>query len=118
MQLDRPVSLLGDILTGPVHPHDLVLIASGSGTSPTLLAHAKAAHRHGALVVVLTANPVSELADLADHAVHLPLPDSAQPLGTLFEQALVHVCDCLVEALMAALEVSPAAMRARHANIE
>jgi D-arabinose 5-phosphate isomerase GutQ len=46
------------------------------------------------------------------------LPDSAQPLGTLFEQALKHVCDALVQALMAALEMTPAAMRERHANIE
>jgi 6-phospho-3-hexuloisomerase len=118
VQLDRPVNLLGDILTGPVHPRDLVVIASGSGTSATLVTHAHAARQYDALVAVLTANPTSTLANLADQTLHLSLPDSTQPLGTLFEQALIHVCDALVQALMATLEIAPATMRERHANIE
>jgi 6-phospho-3-hexuloisomerase len=118
MQLDRPVNLLGDILTGPVRPRDLVVIASGSGTSAAMVTHAEVARQHGALIAVLTASATSALAKLADHTVHLPLPASAQPLGTLFEQALGHVCDALVQGLMASLEITPEVMRERHANIE
>jgi 6-phospho-3-hexuloisomerase len=118
MQLNRPVNLLGDILAGPVRAGDVLVIASSSGTTPALLARADAAHHHDALAVALTATHPSPLTDRADQTLHLALPGSVQPLGTLFEQALTHVCDALTQALMTTLHISEEDMRERHANLE
>ncbi len=43
---------------------------------------------------------------------------SVQPLGTLFEQSMLILCDSLVLALMRRTGVSAAQMFAHHANLE
>lgn len=123
MQLGRPVAILGDILSGPVGDGHVVVIASGSGSTPALLDVADTGHTLNATILALTGHPGSPLAQRATQALTIPplLSDGGsgmQPLGTLFEQSLGIVCDALVVDLMHRLEVTIDAMRARHANIE
>jgi 6-phospho-3-hexuloisomerase len=120
MQLRRPVAVLGDILTGPVRTGNLLVIGSSGGTTPALLARADAAHHHGAIVIAMTGDRESPLANRSDHVLLFPVDraNSAQPLGTLFEQCLIHTCDALVQALMECLHINAEAMRLAHANLE
>lgn len=123
MQLGKPTFIIGDLLTGPIRPGGLLVIASASGASGSLVAAARTAREHRARVLALTACSDSPLAQQADRVLTIPAippgtPASAQPLGTLFEQALGLVCDALVLDLMRRLDVTTRAMRDRHANIE
>lgn len=122
-QLGKPVEIIGDILTGPVEPGNLVLVASASGTSPALLDVLSVARSVGGRVLSLTGDRDTPLAAQSDATLTVPasLSDgspSAQPLGTLFEQSLAIVCDAMVIELMSRLGATVASMRARHANIE
>lgn len=123
MQLDIPVEVIGDILTGPVKQGDLLVIASSSGSTPALLDAARSALDLGARVLALTAGGGTALARQASVRLAVPAQlsdggESIQPLGTLFEQALGVVCDALVVGVMDRLGATADNMRARHANIE
>jgi 6-phospho-3-hexuloisomerase len=123
MQLGKPVAILGDILSAPVRHGDLVVIASGSGTTSALLDVADASLALNAKILALTGQSDSPLSERASVTLTIPplLTDGSkgvQPLGTLFEQCLGLVCDALVIDLMHRLDVTIDAMRTRHANIE
>jgi 6-phospho-3-hexuloisomerase len=45
-------------------------------------------------------------------------PKSMQPMGTLFEQSLLILCDSLILWLMSRTGTSASQMRLRHANLE
>jgi 6-phospho-3-hexuloisomerase len=106
----------------------LLILASGSGRTASLLALAEKARRQSATILLFTADARSPLGQLAGHCVMIPAPSltvskagapvSVQPLGTLFEQSLLILCDSLILGLMQRLRVDVAHMRERHANLE
>lgn len=121
MQLGKPVSMVGHILAVPVRDGDLMVIASGSGTTPALVDVAATGRALNAKILTISRQPESPLARLADATLTIPSLSTGagvQPLGTLFEQCLGIVCDALIMDLMNRLNVTTDAMRARHANIE
>lgn len=116
---------------------DLLLAASGSGGTKTVLAWADAAKDRGARVAVVTADVGSPLAERADIAITIPAPadarhspdrpagpggESVQPGGTLFEQALLVFFDSLVLELARRRGWTPEEisrrLRKRHSNLE
>ena len=81
------------------------------------------------MILLFTTDATSPLAEQADYRVVIPAPAfkaaepvrghiSKQPLGTLFEQSLFILCDCLILGLMQRTGVSAAQMIERHANLE
>lgn len=126
-QMEKHVFMVGDVTTPSCGAGDLLLIGSGSGSTATLLPIAQKAIKAGTRLFVLTRTEDSPLAELADHTLVLPVPlaaerpgglASVQPLGTLFEQALMMTCDILVMQIMESFSVSDTVMQARHANLE
>lgn len=117
---------LGDMGVPSVASGDLVLVASGSGETPTIACLAEIAKRAGATVVVVTANPASRLGRLADHVITIPAPtkaspgavESRQPMTTLNEQCLQVFFDALVIVLMHELGETGESMKARHSVLE
>jgi 6-phospho-3-hexuloisomerase len=105
---------------------DLVLIASGSGETPSIVLLAETAKKSGATLALLTGNPDSRMGRIADIIVHIPAPtksskgalQSAQPMTTLNEQCLQIFFDALVLLLMEELGESAETMWARHSNLE
>ncbi|HSB65456.1 MAG TPA: SIS domain-containing protein, partial [Anaerolineales bacterium] len=104
-------------------------IGSGSGQTSTLLAIARKAKNQGASILLFTTNPTSPLANMADLSVAVPAPslegaaegrdlNSVQPMGTLFEQSLLILCDIIIIWIMQQNGVSVSQMRLRHANLE
>lgn len=126
--LGLPVSIVGDVLSRPIQPGDLLVVASGSGETGSLVAIARKARELGASLALLTANPSSTLADLSDCTVVFDAPtpkaavvsevESAQPMGSLFEQALFLFLESMVMDLMRQTGQDSAAMFQRHANLE
>ena len=89
---------------------------------------AKKARGLGATVALVTANPQSTIAGLADVTVKLPAPTpkaeirdyvaSVQPMGNRFEQGMFITLDVVVMELMARLGKTSEMMFSRHANLE
>lgn len=120
--------VVGEATAPALTSRDLVIIGSGSGSTATLVALAAKAAEIGAAVALLTIDETSEIGRLADVVVKIPAPspkaekpaavESVQPMGSLFEQALLIVLDAVVVMLMAARGVDSAGMFKRHANLE
>ena len=94
-----------------------------------LLAMAGQARRQCAKLLLFTTDAASPLAGLVDQCVVIPAPSfrmaegtrarrSVQPLGTLFEQSVLLLCDSLILELMQRTGVNAAEMFERHANLE
>lgn len=129
MHLGKTVYVAGETTTPSIAATDLLIIGSGSGRTTGLIAMAERARRQGAKILLFTTDPTSPLAELADYRVVIPAPSlktaegisgfvSAQPMGTLFEQSMLILCDSLILGLMQRTGITVAQMFERHANLE
>lgn len=131
MHLGLEVYVVGETVTRSLGKGDLLLIGSGSGETRSLVPMAEKARSLQAAVGILTLSPASSIGRLADFIVKLPgaTKDQAdntaatakvtvQPMGSLFEQMLLLVCDAAVLGLMDKQELSGRAMYGNHANLE
>lgn len=129
MHMGKTVHVVGETTTPAITAGDLLVVGSGSGQTSSLLAMAEQAQRRGAKILLFTTNPASPLAEMADHRVVISAPSykayecgheltSVQPLGTLFEQSMLILCDSLILGLMQSTGVSALQMLERHANLE
>lgn len=85
------------------------------------------AHKLGAKVVAITANPQSKAAALCDFTVNLKgqvhggrdyeIP-SVQPMAALFEQAIFIFEDIVIQLLMKKLGITAEEMAGRHTNLD
>jgi len=125
--LGLAVGVVGEMTAPPVGPGDLLLASDGPGRLATVAALAATARAAGAGVILFTAEPAAAVAAAADLVVAIPAqtmardrdrPDSALPMGSVYEGALFLAGEALVLDLRERLGVAPAAMRARHANLE
>ncbi|MFI9005857.1 6-phospho-3-hexuloisomerase [Actinosynnema sp. NPDC053489] len=117
--------VVADMTTPAIGPDDLLIVCSGSGETPGVLAITRQAVQDGAGVAVVTATPDSTLAGYADLVVglreygedHEPSA-STQFVGTLFEQSAFVFFDCLVMVLQRTFGATAEDMFARHTNLE
>jgi 6-phospho-3-hexuloisomerase len=121
------VHVVGDMTTPPVTKGDLLLVSCGPGWLSTVIALMEVAKEAGARVAVITSQPQSEAAKLADSAIFLPAQtmasDQAQhvsvlPMGSLFEFSQFLFFELIVLLLRERLGISAEAMRERHTNLE
>jgi sugar/nucleoside kinase (ribokinase family)/D-arabinose 5-phosphate isomerase GutQ len=66
---------------GQVHPKDVVIAISNSGNTTELCAAAEAVKDHGAQLIAVTGNDASELAQLADLVLCVPVDQEGGVLG-------------------------------------
>ena len=129
MHLGKTVYVVGETTTPGIVAKNLLILGSGSGRTASLLAMARQARSCDAKILLFTAAASSPMAELADQLVIIPAPSlgmdegerdhpSIQPMGTLFEQALLILCDGLILELMRQIRVSAEHMLGRHANLE
>jgi 6-phospho-3-hexuloisomerase len=127
MHLGLSVHVIDEPTTPSITPGDLLLLASGSGRTPSVVHWAEKARALGAEVAIITAQPDAPAAQAADILVHIPAPSkdqagarhaSAQPMANGFEQSLLLLMDILAIQLMPELGQDEASMFARHANLE
>jgi 6-phospho-3-hexuloisomerase len=129
IHLGKTVYVVGETTTPAITAGDLLIIGSGSGQTAGLLALAEKARRLGVKTLLFTTAAASPLAAISDHLVIIPAPSlretgvnrnsvTIQPLGSLFEQTLLMMCDSLILMLMQQTGVTVEEMLARHANLE
>jgi 6-phospho-3-hexuloisomerase len=125
-QLGKGAHVVGESTTPSIYrkKKDLFVILSGSGSTEHLRLLADKAKAVGAEVVLLSTNPTSNIGELANAVIELPAgtkydaEGSAQPLGSLFEQASQVFLDSIVLDLMTEINVDEETMQQNHANLE
>ena len=126
-QLGLETHVVGEMTAPAISPGDLLVVASGTGTTRTTLLAADEARRIGAQVVALTAHPASPLGKTADLVVAVAgatrrragdEEPSAQYGGSLFEQTLLLTLDAVALVLKRRLARTDQEMDRRHANLE
>jgi 6-phospho-3-hexuloisomerase len=129
MHIGKTAYVVGETTMPAIAAANLLIIGLGSGQTTSLLTIVAQARRQGAIILLFTTDATSPLAEQADYRVIIPAPAfktaeqvrgfiSMQPLGTLFEQSLFILCDCLILGLMQRTGVSAAQMAERHAILE
>ena len=125
MGLDAHV--VGDMSCPPVGPGDLLVVSAGPGAFSPVMGRVGGARGAGAKVACVTATPDGDAARAADLVLEIPAQTMANdqgvvasvlPMGSLFEGAQYLTFELLILALRDHLGVDPAAMRARHTNLE
>ncbi|MDS2173165.1 6-phospho-3-hexuloisomerase [Nesterenkonia sp. CL21] len=126
MHLGITTHVVGETTAPAIRAGDVLLVASGSGTTPGVLRAAEKAQSLGATVAALTATPESPLAELAHVTVAVPAAAkldrsgaaSTQYAGSLFEQSLMILGDALFHALWQRSGLTGDDLWPRHANLE
>jgi 6-phospho-3-hexuloisomerase len=129
MHLGLNCYVAGETVTPAFAQGDLLLVASGSGSTESLVVMAqKAKQQIRGRLALITIDGDSPIARLADVTLVVPAPspkikrplvhDSIQPMGSLFEQSLLLTLDLLILLFMQQNGIEPSAMFDRHANLE
>ncbi len=126
MHLGFDVYVVGEVTTPAITADDLLLTASGSGTTPAVIRAAQTAVDVGAKVAAITTAADSPLAHLASASIVVPAAAkldrsesaSTQYSGSLFEQVVVLLGDALFDALWQRSGSTADELWPRHANLE
>ena len=126
MHLGLEVHVVGDTTTPAIRTGDLLLAASGSGTTAGVVKAASTASAVGADIAVYTTDPESPLAARADAVVVIPAARktdhggavSRQYSGSLFEQVLLLASEAVFQSLWGADGTPAEELWLRHANLE
>ena len=131
MQTGYTAYLVGEVVTPAIKEGDLLIIASGSGRTGSLLGMAKKAKETGAELGLITINSDSPIGALADAIVCIDAATtknvsgekkaSVQPGASSFEQSVLLLGDALILELMAenrTLEEGNKGLMELHANLE
>ena len=126
MHLGLVVHVVGEVTAPAIGAGDLLLVASGSGTTAGAVHAAEVALKAGAQVLVLTTAPASKLAGLAQQVIVIPAAakqdrdgmKSEQYAGALFEQSVLLVMDTMFQAMWHERGESAEQLWKRHANLE
>ncbi len=123
--------MVGDMSCPPVGPDDLLLVSAGPGDFATMLELVLIAGAAGAQSACVTANPTARVPAACDLILTIPAQTMASdqsgaqsaavsvlPMGSLFEGAQFLTFEMLILTLRDRVGTSPAAMRARHTNLE
>ncbi|MCU1405438.1 MAG: 3-hexulose-6-phosphate isomerase [Glaciihabitans sp.] len=126
MHLGLEAHIVGDATTPAIGEGDLLLVASGSGTTSSIVSAAEKTVEVGGVIVAITTDPDSTLGRLATHTIVVPAAKklerdstvSQQYAGGLFEQAVVLIGDALFHSLWKRSGQSADDLWPRHSNIE
>ncbi|SUX97124.1 3-hexulose-6-phosphate isomerase [Citrobacter youngae] len=129
MHIGLKVHVVGDVVTPALQEGDLLLLASASGETASLVNVATKAQQLGGTVALLTIFPESTLGKLAEVVVRIPaytdkLPDGPDnvkgilPGGSLFEEAVMVLGDAMIVNLAQSTGYHLTKGFALHANLE
>ena len=118
MHMGRPAHFVGEATAPSVRLGDGLCLVSGSGKTPVTIHFARIAKEEGAQIALITRDPNSALAQLADCVLHAPVETTRQFGGSLFEQTSLILLDAIVLELMQAAPDPHRTMLSRHTNLQ
>ena len=118
MHLGRTVHFVGEASAPSIRKGDALLVISGSGETPLSVGFARIAKTEGAKVATLTHKPEGTLAGIADVVLHVPVEETRQFGGSLFEQSSLLLLDGVILVLAGVLPDAHDVMLHRHTNLQ
>lgn len=127
MHLGLTVFVVGETTTPAITGDDTLVAVSGSGTTTGTVHVAREAAQQGAVVLAVTADAESALAEVAQHTLVIPAAtkwrrageeETVQPLGSLFDQCTHIALDGVCLAIAMRKQISNERARQFHANVE
>ena len=127
MHLGLDAHWVWDDTTPGIGRGDLLVATSGSGQIGHIHYVVERAKEQGAKIALVTGDPYKKTAELADFILFVPasvylgtadVVPSVQPMGNLFEQALLITFDMIIMILRELKGITPAEMEKRHRNLE
>jgi 6-phospho-3-hexuloisomerase len=126
MHLGFQVFMVGETTTPAIQQGDLLIAASGSGTTGSIVKAAEKSKSVQAHVITISTTQTSPLADASSFVVVIPAAQktdhgtaiSQQYAGSLFEQAVLLLTDALVQTLWRMDGTPVEELWKRHANLE
>ncbi|MGO1318404.1 6-phospho-3-hexuloisomerase [Corynebacterium variabile] len=126
MHLGLETHVIGEVTAPAVREGDVVVVASGSGTTESVVRSARKASGLGATLIVFTSDPSSPLAALGTAVVTVSAAvktdhseaRSRQYAGSLFEQSVFLLGDAIFDALWHRSSRPAEELWTRHANLE
>ncbi len=127
MHIGLEAYAVGETITPRLEKEDLLIIASGSGETKSLVSMAQKAKDIEGKLSLVTINPESTIGKLAKPIVKLPGSpkekeksqyETIQPMASLFEQTLLLLFDSVILKLMEKKGLNSSTMFTRHANLE
>lgn len=124
-----PVFVIGETVTPSIAENDLLVAISGSGSTGAILQYASKSKELGAKVFLVTTNRNSKIASICDGILVIPAatkyrrpdePETIQPLGNQFDQAVHLVLDAIIIGTLktANQDSTYDEMTKRHTNLE
>jgi 6-phospho-3-hexuloisomerase len=126
MHLGLPTHVVGETTAPAIGSGDVLVAASGSGSTARVVRAAQTARDQGADVIALTTAADSALADIATELLIIPAADkqdfdgtaSVQYAGSLFEQSVLLITDALFHTLWKTSGTRATELWRLHANLE
>ncbi|ODU00403.1 MAG: 3-hexulose-6-phosphate isomerase [Pseudonocardia sp. SCN 72-86] len=126
MHLGLSTHVVGEVTAPAIGHGDVLVAASGSGTTGRVVRAAQTARDQGADVITVTTCPDSPLAKIATDVLVIPAADkqdfdgttSVQYAGSLFEQSVLLATDALFHTLWKAGGSQARELWRLHANLE
>ena len=127
MHLGFDVNVVGEVTAPPLNAGDLLIASAGPGDLPTVSALMTVARSAGARIMLITAQPSSKAAQIADDVIVLPAQTMADdgegsssllPMGSVFEIAMLLFFDLIALMLRDQTDQTADQMRRRHTNLE
>ena len=125
MQMGYTAFVVGETTTPSIQKGDLLVVASSSGETGSVVAAADSAAKQGADVCAIPGAHDSTLASRHAPIIRIESASkfatskaSVQPLGSLFEQMLLMIFDAAILKMSRRREGTNEAMAAQHASIE
>ncbi|TNC21320.1 6-phospho-3-hexuloisomerase [Amycolatopsis alkalitolerans] len=126
MHLGLATHVVGEVTAPAIGPGDVLVAASGSGSTARVVRAAQTARDQGADVIALTTAPDSVLAKAATELLVIPAADkqdfdgtaSVQYAGSLFEQSVLLITDALFHTLWQTSGTQARQLWRLHANLE
>ncbi|UQS86929.1 SIS domain-containing protein [Nicoliella spurrieriana] len=124
-QLGKPVTVVGEATAPAFTADDLLIVASGSASTQSIVALVQKAKQLGGKSWLLTATNDSDLERLVTDTTILPgkgkfttKTNTVQPMGSLFEQSVWLFGDAVTLDYMRQYQITESKMQANHANLE
>ena len=128
MHMGFEAYVVGETVTPGLEANDLLIVASGSGETASLVVMSEKEKKLGARLATVTVRPEGSVGKLADIVARIPAPTpkadydgafrSIQPMGSLFEQSVLLYLDAVILRLMELRGDDSDTMFTRHANLE
>ena len=109
---------IGDTNLPHIASDSIVIIASVSGQTASNILYASQAKEFGSTVFLITQNPSSTLAKLADHVLCINCQESSQIMKSLAEQYTFLLYDYIIASLIELRQLPHSLIQSNHSVLE